>query len=118
MNNLFIPDNLFEEEITRSYKDKLREYDAEADLLDAVQEWCYEEGYLPIRINDSMHRGYSDLFIVVQGKLVVAELKASNGRPSKHQLDFIEQVEAYGGIGGVCKTIAEVEDLCDAARYY
>ena len=37
---------------------------------------------------------------------------------SSHQLEFIEKVQAFGGIGGVCRTIADIEDLCDEARYY
>lgn len=118
MSNLFVPEPLFAPEIKLSLQEKLATFDAEADLLDAVQDWCLKEGYLPIRINDSMHRGYSDLFIVVQGRLVVAELKRRDGKPTKHQLDFIERVEEYGGVGGVCWTIADVEDLCDEARYY
>ena len=118
MTNLFESEPLFVQDIRTSFKDKMREYDDEADLLDAVQTWCYQEGYLPIRITDGYHRGYSDLFIVVQGKLVCAELKSATGKPSKHQLDFIEQVENYGAVGGVCRSIAEVEDLCDEARYY
>lgn len=118
MNNLFEPEPLFVKEVKLSFKDKMREYDAEADVLDAVQKWCLQEGYLPIRINDSMHKGYSDLFIVVQGRLVCAELKSRTGKPSKHQIDFIEQIEKYGAIGGVCRSIADVEDLCDEARIY
>lgn len=115
---LFEREPLFIQEMKLSFKDKIAQYDAEADLLDAVQKWCLQEGYLPIRINDSMHRGYSDLFIIVQGRIVCAELKDKTGKPSKHQLDFIRKVEQYGGIGGVCRSIADVEDLCDEARYY
>jgi hypothetical protein len=118
MTNLFEPEPLFVEETKLSFKDKLRMYEDEGEFLDVVQEWCYSEGYLPIRINDSMHKGYSDLFIVVQGRLVCAELKRRTGKPSQHQLDFIDKVEQYGAIGGVCRCIAEVEDLCDEARFY
>lgn len=118
MSNLFESEPLFVQEVRLSFKDKMREYDDEADILDAVQEWCLQEGYLPIRINDVMHKGYSDLFIVVQGKLVCAELKSRTGKPSQHQIDFIQRIETYGAIGGVCRSIADVEDLCDEARYY
>ena len=118
MSNLFEEEPLFAPETHLSFKDKTREYDDEADLLDAVQKWCLQEGYLPIRITDFSHRGYSDLFIVVQGKLVCAELKSRTGKPSQHQIQFIKQVEKYEAIGGICKSIADVEDLCDEARYY
>lgn len=118
MSNLFEPEPLFVQELKLTFKDKLKQYDAEADFLSAAQKWCLQEGYLPIRINDSMHRGYSDLFIVVQGRLVCAELKDKTGKPSKHQLEFIKKVESYGAIGGVCRSIADIEDLCDEARQY
>ena len=115
MTNL---DDLFVKEVNLSFRDKMSEYDDEAPLLKDATDWCYSQGYLPIRITDAYHRGYSDLFIVVQGRLVVAELKDKDGKPSKHQLEFIEEVQAFGGVGGVCRTIAELEDLCDEARYY
>lgn len=118
MNNLFVPSDLFVPSKHLTLADKMYEYDAEADVLDAVQDWCLREGYLPIRINDSMHKGYSDLFICVQGRLVCAELKSRTGKPSKHQIDFINKVMQYGGVGGVCRSIADVEDLCDEARLY
>ena len=101
-------ESLFVQEVNLSFKDKMRQYDDEASLLKDF----------PIRITDGYHRGYSDLFILVQGRLVCAELKDKDGKPSKHQIEFIEKVQAYGGVGGICRTIAEVEDLCDEARYY
>ena len=111
-------ESLFVQEVNLSFKDKMRQYDDEASLLKDAIDWCYEQGYFPIRITDGYHRGYSDLFILVQGRLVCAELKDKDGKPSKHQIEFIEKVQAYGGVGGICRTIAEVEDLCDEARYY
>ena len=110
MTNL---DDLFVQEVKLSFKDKMHQYDDEAALLKDATDWCYAQGYYPIRITDAYHRGYSDLFIVVQGRLVVAELKDKDGKPSKHQLEFIEKVQAFGGVGGVCRTIAEIEDLYD-----
>ena len=111
-------ESLFVKEVNLSFKDKMREYNDEASLLKDAISWCFEQGYYPIRITDGYHRGYSDLFIVVQGRLVVAELKDKDGKPTKHQLEFIEKVQAFGGSGGVCRTIADIEDLCDEARYY
>ena len=111
-------ESLFVKEVNLSFKDKMREYNDEASLLKDAISWCFEQGYYPIRITDGYHRGYSDLFIVVQGRLVVAELKDKDGKPTKHQVEFIEKVQAFGGIGGVCRTIADIEDLCDEARYY
>lgn len=112
------PESLFVQEVNLSFKDKIQQYDDEADLLKDAINWCWEQGYQPIRITDAYHRGYSDLFINVQGRLVCAELKDKDGKPTKHQIEFIEKVQAFGGVAGVCQTIGEIEDLCDEARYY
>jgi hypothetical protein len=69
---------------------------------------------MPIR--DRYTIGYSDLFICVRGILVVAELKDDTGTPSQHQLDFIDNVKACGGIGGVCRSVKEVADLVEQAK--
>lgn len=109
---------LFVQEVNRQFTDMIREYDDEASLLKDAIDWCWEQGYQPIRINDVYHRGYSDLFINVQGRLVCAELKDKDGKPSAHQIEFIEKVQAFGGVAGVCRTLGDIEDLCDEARYY
>lgn len=94
-------------------------YDDEAALLKAVKEWLEpqrREGILLMRICDRYTRGYSDLFICVRGLLVVAELKDRTGTPSQHQLDFIDDIVACGGIGGVCRSVKDVADLIEKAK--
>lgn len=84
-----------------------------------VKEWLEpqrRDGILMMRICDRYTKGYSDLFICVQGILVVAELKDNIGTPSQHQLDFIDDVIACGGIGGVCRSVKEVADLVEQAK--
>lgn len=96
-----------------------KQYDDEATLLKNVKEWLEpqrRDGILLMPIRDRYSRGYSDLFICVQGILVVAELKDNTGTPSQHQLDFIEDVVACGGIGGVCRSVKDVADLVEQAK--
>lgn len=88
-------------------------------MLTKVKEWLEpqrRDGIKMIRICDRYAKGYSDLFICVQGIFVVAELKDNTGTPSQHQLDFIDDIVACGGIGGVCRSVKEVADLVEQAK--
>ena len=61
-------------------------------------------------------KGYSDLFINVRGVFVVAELKDDVGVATPHQEQFIEEMARCGAIGGVCRSVADVERLVNAAK--
>lgn len=94
-------------------------YQDEGELLKNVKNWLEpqrRDGIKLIRICDRYAKGYSDLFICVQGQFVVAELKDDTGTPSQHQLDFIKEMVACGAIGGVCRTVKEVADLVEQAK--
>ena len=96
-----------------------RQYDDEAELLKKVKEWLEpqrRDGIKMMRICDRYTKGYSDLFICVQGIFVVAELKDNTGTPSQHQLDFIDDIVACGGVGGVCRSVKDVADLVEQAK--
>ena len=96
-----------------------QQYSDEATLLTKVKEWLEpqrRDGIKMIRVCDRYAKGYSDLFICVQGIFVVAELKDDTGTPSQHQLDFIDDIVACGGIGGVCRSVKDVADLVEQAK--
>lgn len=97
---------------TQMYKD-------EAKLLSEVVKWLEpqrRDGIKLLKIRDRYAKGYSDIFINVRGQFVVAELKDDTGKPSQHQIEFIEDMVACGAIGGVCRTVAEVAALVDEAK--
>ena len=95
-----------------------RMYSDEADLLEKVVSY-YEpqrrDGIKLMKVRDRYAKGYSDVFFCVRGTLVVAELKDDIGVASTHQLEFIDEIIACGGIGGVCRTLGEVKALIDEA---
>lgn len=96
-----------------------RIYKVEATLLKKTMEWLAPQersGIKAIRINDRFNKGYSDLFICVNGWFVVAELKDDSGVSTPHQELFIKQMKAAGAIGGVCRTVRDVSDLVDLAK--
>jgi len=91
----------------------------EGVLLKKVKEWLEpqeRDGIKMLRICDRYQKGYSDLFINVRGQFVVAELKDDTGTASPHQEQFIEEMVKCGAIGGVCRTVGEVDALVQEAK--
>ena len=93
-------------------------YTEESTLLRKVTEWLApqrRDGIKILRICDRYAKGYSDLFICVRGWFVVAELKDDVGKATPHQELFIEEMIEAGAIGGVCRSVKDVQDLIDKA---
>lgn len=45
------------------------------------------------------------------GRFLAIEVKTKTGKPTKEQLNFIEQVRAANGIAGIARTVQEALDL-------
>ena len=93
-------------------------YKKESDLLKAVIKWIEPQrrnGIVALKIRDRYAIGYSDLFICAKGRFIVAELKDDIGKASPHQEDFIEMMKQAGAIGGICRTVEDVENLIKEA---
>lgn len=96
-----------------------QQYSDEADLLKAVMKWLApqkRDRIEAIRICDRYNKGYSDVFICVNGILVLAELKDDTGTASPHQELFIEDMRAAGAVGGICRSVKDVADLIEEAK--
>jgi hypothetical protein len=94
-----------------------KQYNQEAELLEKTKEWLgTQPDILVMRICDRYTKGYSDIFLCVDGLFVAIELKDIEGKPSPHQILFLKQVVAHHGIGGVCKTLREVIQYVEEAR--
>ena len=52
--------------------------------------------------------GISDILGVFRGAFLAVEVKSLTGRPTKNQLDFIEDVRSCGGIAFVARSVDEV----------
>jgi hypothetical protein len=95
-----------------------QQYKEEAELLSKVMEWLapLERAKVKaIRVCDRYNKGYSDVFICANGVLVLAELKASDGIASQHQIEFINDMTKCGAVGGFCKSVRDVADLIEEA---
>lgn len=94
-------------------------YREEDKLLEDTIDWLEKQrGIFAIRINDRQHKGYSDLFICVQGLFVVIELKDDIGTASLHQKVFIQKIIRAGGIGAICRTLEEVQEVVKGVLEY
>ena len=95
-----------------------RQYSDEGTLLLKVTKWLepqLRDGIKVVRICDRYAKGYSDLFICVRGRFVVAELKDDTGTPTPHQELFIEEMVKAGAIGGICRSVRDVQKLVNEA---
>ena len=97
-----------------------KQYKEESELLSKVTRWLapqQRDGIKVIRVVDRYTKGYSDLFISAKGRFVVAELKDDTGTASPHQELFIEEMNATGAVGGICRSVQDVADLINKAIY-
>lgn len=96
-----------------------KQYDSEAELLEKAMDWLEKQrryGVKAIRINDMYHKGYSDIFICVNGWWVVAELKDKTGIASPHQAEFIQDMRKAGAVGAVCRSVRDIYHLIMTAK--
>ena len=65
------------------------------------------------QISTGVPKGFSDLFAVRRhdGRAVFLEVKTETGKPSKEQLNFLEQMRRIGAIAGVVRSADEAIDL-------
>ncbi len=64
-------------------------------------------------ISTGLPKGFSDLFGFRKSdnKIIFLEVKTEKGIVSKHQLQFIETMRAYGCIAGVVRNVEEARSL-------
>ncbi len=94
-------------------------YTSEAKLMSDAKTWLEPQersGIKTMRICDRYAKGYSDLFLCVGGIFVAAELKDNKGKPSPHQLMFIDDINSCGGIAGICRNLQDIADLIKQAE--
>ncbi len=78
-------------------------------------------GYITFRVNvgkvkmwdgryfdTGLPKGFSDLIALKEGKLYFIELKAENGKPSKEQINFINQMVKNGFNAGIAYNLEDV----------
>lgn len=97
-----------------------QQYKEEATLLKKVKEYLEpqeREGVKLIRVCDRYTKGYSDLFICVNGWFVVAELKDDTGTASPQQKQFVDEMIKCGAIGRAeCRSVKDVAELVEKAK--
>lgn len=96
-----------------------KRYAQEATLTRKVKDWLEVQPDTHFyKASDRYNKGVSDIIACVNGIFVGLELKADDGKPSKHQSLFIKQIRDAGGVAGVCYTLHDVKLLVKEARDY
>ena len=57
--------------------------------------------------------GFSDLIALKEGKLIFLEIKTEKGKPSKNQINFLNQMKSLGFNGGIVRNMKDVSKLID-----
>lgn len=72
-------------------------------MWDATKK-LYRKSHNPFHI-----KGVADIIGVYEGRLLAIEVKSEKGVVSKEQREFLDKVNAKGGIGFVARSIKDVE---------
>jgi len=93
----------------------------EHDFQNYVRKELSKLGYITFRANvgkikmadgrwfdTGLPKGFSDLMILKNGILNFAELKTINGKPSKDQLNFINQMIKNGFNAGIARNMDDI----------
>lgn len=96
----------------------------EHDLQNLIRIELSKKGWITFRINVGkvkMHDGrwfdtglppgFSDLMALKNGRTIFIEVKAKKGKPSKVQLNFIEQMKKNGFVAGIVYSMEDVYNL-------
>jgi penicillin-binding protein-related factor A (putative recombinase) len=87
----------------------------EAELKKEVRAYLDSRGihhtnnFQAARNNYSPRRGISDLTLCYRGRYVAIELKATGKKATKEQLEYLEEVYASGGTGGVFDNMEDIK---------
>ena len=96
----------------------------ETDLMNSIRLELSKLGYVVFRANvgkfkmqngrwfdTGLPKGFSDLFAVKDGKVNFIEVKVKPNKPSKEQINFIEQMKNKGCNAGVVYTVEQAKAL-------
>ena len=90
----------------------------ESEIQAAIKAYLQYRGWLVIKIHQSLgsYRGIADLYALKNGRHVWIEVKTAKGRLSKDQEKFRDEVEAYGGVYIVARSVEDVEHLASIVK--
>jgi len=96
----------------------------ETDLMNSIRLELSKLGYVVFRINvgnfytkdgryikSTVPKGFSDLFAIKDGKVSFIEVKVKPNKPTKEQINFIEQMKSKGCNAGVAYAVDEAKQI-------
>lgn len=102
----------------------------ETDLMNNIRIKLSENGFCVFRANvgkvrladgrffdTGLPKGFSDLFAVKDGKIFFIETKVKPYKPTKDQINFLNQMKnLYGAVGGVAYSVEEALNICQVYK--
>lgn len=82
----------------------------ENEIQQDVREYLQWRGWYVIRNQQSLgsHRGLADLTAIKDGRVVFIEIKTPEGRLSRHQRNFRDEILSHGGEYIVIRSLDEI----------
>lgn len=69
----------------------------EARIEREIVEYCHARGFECLKLTLAGRRGFPDRTVLIPGVgALFVEIKAERGRPSRHQLDWLDRLNALG----------------------
>lgn len=88
----------------------------ESAIENAFVRWCRQQGHVCLKLTAESVRGFPDRTVfTADGRIVFIEFKQPGGRPSIHQKQWIERLQAMGHVAGFAWSKAEAIELVERA---
>ena len=91
----------------------------EQDIQTKIMDYISSIGGLPIKFNNIgiyAKAGVSDILACIKGRFVAIEVKKPGGKPSKLQENFIDGVNAIGGVAFWADNLDDVKEQLKRAN--
>lgn len=67
--------------------------------------WCKRNGYRCVKTQALGQMGFPDRTVFGKGRIAFVELKSPRGRPTAHQLEWVDYLQAEGHRAGIARTL-------------
>lgn len=101
----------------------------EKDLQNEIRIYLSERGFTPFRANVGrfkstdgrwvdigLPKGFSDLFAIKDGKIYFFEVKVKPNKPTKNQLNFLEQMRKIGCVAEVVYSLEQLGEVTKGVK--
>ena len=94
-----------------------KDLESEKSIEQAFVKWAESEGYFALKLSIQGRRGFPDRTVFLRdGRVLFLEFKRPGGKPSLHQLDWIQRLKAYGHRPLIVYSVEEAKQAVEDAE--